>query len=92
MEVLIPQEGNRTEEGRVIGLSHDKNRKPYGKSNEHPLLDTRVFDVQFQDRAIEKLSANRIAVNMYSSVDEYGYNHYEVEDIQGHRRGDDDIS
>ena len=84
MEVLLPQDEGVSEPGQIIGRSKDHASKTLGKQNNNPLLDTRLYDVQFPDGSIEKLTANRIAINLYASVDEYGYRHCEVKRITGH--------
>ena len=81
-----------TEAGKVIGRSVDKNGNVSGKQHNNPILDTRLYDVQFPDGSIKKLAANRIAVNLYASVDEYGHRHSAVRQIVGHRHNTDAIS
>ena len=84
MEVLLPQDGGVSEPGQIIGRSKDHTGMTSGKQNDYPLLDTRLYDVQFPDGSIEKLTANWIAMNLYASVDEYGYRHSKVQRITGH--------
>ena len=45
----------------------------------------------FQTVAMNKFTANRIVMNLYASVDEYGYRHNKVQRITGHRSGPDAI-
>ena len=54
-------------------------------------MDTRLYDIQFPNGSIEKLTANRIAMNLYASVDEYRYRHSKVQRITGHQSGPDAI-
>ena len=53
-----------TKAGKVIGCSVDKDGKVTGKQHNNPILDTRLYDMQFPDGSIKKVAANRIAVNL----------------------------
>ena len=44
-----------------------------GSANSNPILDSRVYDLEFPDRKIESYSTNLIAENLFAQVDEYGY-------------------
>jgi hypothetical protein len=85
MEVLLPREGGATQPGKIIRRTIGDDGETIGKESQHPLLDTRIYDVEFPDGGIERLAANRIAVNLYANADEYGYNHTEVKNIIKHR-------
>ena len=45
------------------------NGKRMGKSHSDPILDTRVYDVEFPDGTVKEFAANIIAQNMYSQCD-----------------------
>lgn len=85
MEVLLPREGGATQPGKIIRRTIGDDGETIGKESQHPLLDTRIYDVEFPDGGIERLAANRIAVNLYAHADEYGYKHTEVKNIINHR-------
>ena len=57
MEVLLPRYGGVTETGKVIGRSVDKDGNVSGKQHNNPILDMRLYDVQFPDESIDKLAA-----------------------------------
>ena len=71
MELMLPRGGNLAR-GRV------KERKRYhegnviGRSNASPILDTREYEVKFQDGDDTELTANAIAESMYAMCDENG--------------------
>ena len=44
--------------------------EPY---DSNPLLNSIVYDIEFLDGAIKQYSANIIAQNMFSQVDEHGH-------------------
>ena len=78
MEVLLPQDRGVTKAGKVIHCSVDKDSNVSGKQHINPILDTFLYDVQFLERSVKKLAANRIAVNLYASVDKYGHGYSAV--------------
>jgi hypothetical protein len=67
-EVLLPR-GDTTQTGRVIGRKRDAFGNPVGIENPNPILDTRVYQVEFPDGDISEYSANVIAENMWSQCD-----------------------
>lgn len=65
----------RDAEGRVIGFSH-----------ENPILDTSIYEVEFEDGHVEAYHANQIVEAIYATVDEEGYVCTEVKEIIDHRK------
>ena len=61
--VLLPR-GEEVEHGKVIGRKCDQDSCPVGYSNANPLLNTRVYEVEFQDGYIQEYLANTIADNI----------------------------
>ena len=80
-EVLLPQNGERLQAGKVIGRATDADGNPAGEYHSNPILNTRVYDVQFPDGMIQQYSANIIAENLYSQVDEDGRRYTMLDDI-----------
>ena len=85
-EVLLPQNGEHMQAARVISRAKDAEGKVIGTYNNNPILDTRVYDVMFPDGAVQQYSANIIAENLYSQVDEEGHRYQLMEGIVMHRR------
>ena len=71
--------------GRVTKRLRDADGRPIGKAHENPLLDTREYEVEFLDGHLEALSANLIAQNLFSQIDEEGARHVLLDDIIDHR-------
>jgi len=44
-----------------------------GRSNANTILDTSIYEVEFDDESTEAYSANIIAEHIYSQVDGEGY-------------------
>jgi hypothetical protein len=70
---------------RVVGLSKDDNGVAIGKSNENPILDSRVFEVMFPDGSVEQYSANIISENLLGQVGEDGHRYQMLDGIIDHR-------
>ena len=84
-QVRIPQGGHTFANGRVISRARDSNGELIGKSNANPLLDTSVYEVEFEDGSVERYNANIIAEHIYAQVDDDGYTMKFVDEIIDHR-------
>ena len=62
------------EEGIAVGTSHS-----------NPLLDSRRYEIEFADGHIDELTANIIAENLLSQVDEEGHRQMMLSEIIDHR-------
>ena len=58
--------------GTVTSRMRDADNNLIGKRNNNPLLDNRVYEVEFSDGNIGECTANMIAENIYASVDAEG--------------------
>ena len=74
MEIGLQQRGNdRMEKGVVKRRAVDINGVPIGVPNNNPIMDTRQFEIEFNDGQVEILPANIIAESILSQVDEDGF-------------------
>jgi hypothetical protein len=73
-EVLLPL-GSVLRRGNVISCKHDADGNTVGWGHDRPILDTRTYDVKFNDGTITELTANKIAKCMYAQC-ELGGNQY----------------
>ena len=62
-----------------------------GTMNANPLLDTRLYEVEFPDGGVGEYTANVIAESIYSNVDEEGNPYALVDGIIGHRCNDEAV-
>ena len=85
MEIAVPRDSDGPEFAKVTKRLRDSNGLPIGKANENPVLDTRVYEVEYADGYKASLSANTIALNMFSQVDEEGNRHVLFDQIIDHR-------
>ena len=71
MELILPRGGNLAM-GRVTERKREHKVNGIGRSNANPILDTREYEVKFEDGYVTKLTANAIAESMYAMCDENG--------------------
>ena len=69
----------------------DSEGQPIGKAHGNPLLDSRLSKVEYSDGNIEELSANIIAENLISQVDEEGRRQMMLGEIMDFRKTSDAI-
>ena len=76
----------------VKARKQDHEGNPVGKSNPNPLLDTRVYKVEFPDGSTEEYAANLIAENMYAQVDDEGRQFNILSELVDHKKNDNATS
>ena len=86
MELAIPQ-GDSLEPrlARVTKRLKDANGLPIGLANENPILDTRMYEVQYLDGEKASLVANNIAENLFAQIDDEGNCQVLMDEIIGHQ-------
>ena len=82
--VMLPQ-GGEYESGTVVARKRGPDGNPIGQSHPNPILDTRVYDVQFPDGHVEEFTANVIAECVYSQVDREGRQYLMIKEIVDHK-------
>jgi hypothetical protein len=90
-EISLPKGGTMAR-GRVAGRKRDANGNPVGRANDNPILDTRVYEVQFDDGDVTELTANMIAQSMYAQCDADGNQYMLLDQLVDHRKDDAAIS
>ena len=61
MELALPRDGDGPEFARVTKRLRDANGLPIGTANDNPILDTRLYEVEYLDGHRAFLSAKAIA-------------------------------
>ena len=69
MELMLPR-GGTLARVRVTERKRDHEGNAIGRSNADPILDTREYEVKFEDGDVTELTANAIAESMYARYDE----------------------
>ena len=84
-QVLLPK-GEEFQIGTVVKRRLDDDGKPIGTSNSNPILDSREYEVEFDDGCVLEYSANVIAENLYSQVDAEGRRFVMLQEILDHQK------
>ena len=79
-EVCLPQ-GDKMQMAKVLRVSRDDHGNLVGAYHDNPMLNTTVYDVEFPDGAVVQYSANLIAENLLSQVDEDGHQYHVLDSI-----------
>ena len=86
MELAIPQgDSLKPRLARVTKQLKDANGLPNGLANENPILDTRMYEVEYLDGERTSLAANNIAENLFAQIDDDGNHQVLMDEIIGHR-------
>jgi hypothetical protein len=83
--VMLPH-GGQLATGKVIRGKRDHDGNLIGTGNTNPLLDSSLYDVEFEDGHVEAFSANTIAESIYEQVDEDGHMQLLLDEIIDHKR------
>jgi Reverse transcriptase (RNA-dependent DNA polymerase) len=82
LERAIVKRRKVDDEGNPVGSTH-----PSG----NPLLDQRMYEVEFLDGTQQTLAANFLAENILAQVDDDGHRHLFLDEIIDHRRHDNAV-
>jgi hypothetical protein len=83
-ELAISRDINGPEYARVTKHLRDKDRLPIAMANSNPILDTRMYEVEYPDGNKASLAANAIAENMFAQVNNEGNQHVLFEATMDH--------
>ncbi|MGH3054233.1 MAG: reverse transcriptase domain-containing protein, partial [Gaiellaceae bacterium] len=89
--VLLPK-GDGMLSGTVVGRKRDTNGNPIGNYSNNPILDSRVYEVEFPDGHVEEYSANTIAESLYAQVDDEGNQYLILKEIIDYNKDHSAIS
>jgi hypothetical protein len=84
--------GGTLARGRVIRRKRDADGNPKGRANANPVLDTRTYDVEFDDGDVTEFTANMIAQAMYAQCDIDGNQYLLLDQLVDHRKDDTAIT
>lgn len=87
-QVLLGK-GSDMSRATVTNRKRDANGHPIGMSNSNPLLDTRLYEVTFDDGTVGEYAANVIAEALYAQVDDEGNEFLLMEEITDHEKTGD---
>ena len=84
--------GGEMQRGIVRKRKRDEDGNPMGRENKNPILDTRLYEVEFPDGRTEELAANAIALAMYAQCDIDGNEYTLLDSIVNFRAGSDTVT
>ena len=90
-QVVLPDGNGNEVLCRVKGRKRTSDGAIIGTYNSNPILDTRVFDVEYPDGRIEAFTTNMIAESLYSNVDDEGFTVGLLDEIVDHDKTDDAV-
>ena len=85
MELALPRDGEGPEFARVTKRLRDKDGLPIGTADDNPIIDTRLYEVEYLDGHKASLAANAIAENLFAQVDDEGNRFITLDSIMDHR-------
>lgn len=85
MELALPRDGPEPQFARVTKRLRDTEGRPIGRAHDNPILDSRVYEVEYSDGHKASMAANAIAMAMFAQVDEEGNRHVLFDEIIDNR-------
>ena len=71
---------------RVKGRKRNTDGSIIGNYNSNPIIDTRIFDVEYPDGRIDAFATNVITESIYAQVDDQGYTTIFLNEIMKRQR------
>ena len=91
--VKIPRDGFTFANGKVARRAKDSDTgELIGTTHSNPWLDTSVYEVEFEDGAVERYNANIIAEHIYAQLDDQGNTVNMLDEIIDHRADNTAVS
>ena len=86
VELAVPRGDNPNPQyAKVTKRLRDTEGIPIRTANENPILDSRMYEVEYQDGMRASLVANYIAENLFAQVDQEGNMHILLDEIIDYR-------
>ena len=86
MELAVPSGDNPNPQyAKGTNQLRDANGIPIGMANENPILDSRMYEVEYQDGTKASIAANYIAENLFVQVDQEGNRHVILDELIDYR-------
>ena len=93
MEISMPHNDDKGPSmAKVTKRLRDADGIPIGTANDNPILDSRLYEVEHMDGLISHITANQIAENLFSQVDDEGNRHVLLDSIIDSRTDGTEIS
>jgi hypothetical protein len=90
-EAMLPV-GGELLRAKVTARKQDQNGKPMGLAHLNPILNTRLYKVEFPDGSTDAFGANIIAESMYLQIDDEGHSFQLLKEIINHESDGNAVS
>ena len=90
--VVLPDSDGVLQHATVRRRKRDEDGNLIGHAHRNPILDTSLYEVEFEDGNLHTYTANIIAESLYDQVDELGQTHVIFDSIVDHKKGNDAIA
>ena len=84
-EILLPNKDAIPVLAKVKKRKRDAANLPIGEANSNPILDSRVYELEFPDGRLEEYSVNVIAENLLNMADNDGWDTGLLEEVEDFR-------
>ena len=85
IELVIPRDRDGPDFSKVTKRFSDKDRLTIGRAPNNPIMDTRMYEVEYKNVYKVSMASNAIEENMFSLVDGEGNFHVLFQEIVNHR-------
>jgi len=92
MELALDRGGENPEFAKVVKRAKDSSGNPIGTRNDNPILDSRLYEIEFHDGHTSVVTANVIAENLFAQVDEHGHRGLDMDEIVAVRTNGDQVN
>ena len=76
MQILLDRGGNEPELAKVTKRLRDEDGNPVGVAHDNPLVDTRMYEIEYEDGYRVPVAANIIVENLFNQVNDDGFGCY----------------
>ena len=84
--VVVPgRDGATNVLAKIVRRKRDSSGTLVGTSHSNPILDSRIFELEFPDGRTEEYALNSIVESLYAQVDDEGFDTGIMDEIVGHR-------
>jgi hypothetical protein len=90
--VWLPYDDGSARPAKITGPKRDTDGNLIGHTHANHVLDTSLYEVEFDDGRVGTYSANIIAQNVFEKVDDEGQAHILFDDIIDHQEGTDALA
>jgi hypothetical protein len=87
-QVILPDKDGIPVLTKVKSRKRDSEGNPVGDQNDNPILDTRVYELEFPDGRVEEYAVNMIAENLFEQADQDGWDSGIIEEFLDIRKDD----